>query len=136
MAHEHAWACRPNVESALIAVGDPGRMVPREELPRAVRVSLAALATWRLTHLVVREAGPANVMGRVRQRLGDRAVGRLIDCFDCSSIWLAAPFAVLVTHRRRDAGIALLGLSGAACLLDRVGRADMLEFVADDRHDP
>lgn len=83
------------------------------------RFVLGALATWRLTHLVAYEDGPADVIVRVRSRIGDAPLGSLLDCFSCVSIWIGAPIALAVVRRRRDAPLTWLALSGAACLLER-----------------
>ena len=56
---------------------------------------------------------------RLRARLGRSQAGELMDCFYCLSLWTAAPLALTVARRRRDAPIAWLALSGAACLLQR-----------------
>lgn len=83
------------------------------------RFVLASLATWRLSHLVAEEDGPANAIARARARAGASALGELMDCFYCLSLWAAAPFALAITRRRRDAPLTWLALSGAACLLER-----------------
>jgi Protein of unknown function (DUF1360) len=81
------------------------------------RFVLGALATWRLTHLLAHEDGPADLVVRLRSRLGDSQVGALMDCFKCLSIWVAAPISLAVVGRRRGVLLAWLALSGAACLL-------------------
>ena len=83
------------------------------------RLTLGALATWRLAHLLAREDGPADVVVRLRSRADDGALGRWMDCFQCVSVWVAAPVALIVARTRRDAVLTWLALSGAACLLDR-----------------
>ena len=88
----------------------------------ATRFALGALATWRVTHLIAEEDGPADAVVRVRARLGNGRLGRLMDCFACTSVWVAAPVSVAVTRRPRDAPLTWLALSGAACLLERVAR--------------
>ncbi len=85
----------------------------------STRFGLAVLATWRLAHLVAYEDGPANAIARTRARAGESLAGELMDCFNCLSLWAAAPLAVAVAGRRRDAPITWLALSGAACLLER-----------------
>jgi hypothetical protein len=88
-------------------------------LSPSLRFGAAALAVWRLTHLVVEEDGPADVVVRVRRRVGDGIVGSAMDCFYCSSVWAAAACAPAVTRRPRELPLAVLALSGAACLLER-----------------
>ena len=83
------------------------------------RIVLAALATWRLAHLVAEEDGPANVIAHARARAGEGRLGELMDCFYCLSLWAAAPLAFVAAPRRRDAPLLWLALSGAACLLER-----------------
>lgn len=85
----------------------------------ATRFLVGALATWRVTHLLVEEDGPADVVVRLRRRAGDGWVGQALDCFYCLSIWTAAPVAAAVARRPRETPLAWLALSGAACLLER-----------------
>lgn len=83
------------------------------------RFALASLAVWRLTHLLAEEDGPADVVFRLRGSAGAGRVGGLMDCFYCLSVWVAAPFSLVVARRPRDAPLAWLALSGAACLLEQ-----------------
>ena len=56
-----------------------------------LRIVLAVLATWRVTHLLASEDGPADIIFRFRRLLGQSLVGKLMDCFNCLSLWIAAP---------------------------------------------
>ena len=82
---------------------------------------LAVLATWRVTHLLASEDGPADLIVRFRARLGRGLAGKLMDCFNCLSIWIAAPAALFVSRKALDWFFTWLALSGAACLLERLG---------------
>ncbi len=84
---------------------------------------LAVLATWRATHLLANEDGPADIIFRLRQRLGEGLIGSLMDCFNCMSIWIAAPFALFISTTPLTWFVSWLGLSGGACLLERLGSA-------------
>ena len=86
------------------------------------RFALATLATWRLTHLLAEEDGPADVVVRLRACAGESWVGELMDCFYCMSVWVAAPLAVHVSRRPREVPLTWLALSGAACLLEQATR--------------
>jgi hypothetical protein len=91
-------------------------------MPNAARwydLALAALATWRLTHLLAKEDGPWDTIASLRQRMGDGFPGRLMDCFYCLSLWISAPFAFVLANGWRRCFLLWLGLSGAACLLER-----------------
>jgi Protein of unknown function (DUF1360) len=102
----------------------------------ATRFLVGTLATWRITHLLVEEDGPADVVVRLRRRAGDGWVGQAMDCFYCLSIWTAAPVAAAVARRPREAPLIWLALSGAACLLERAttvkGDLDVLWEQAQD----
>jgi Protein of unknown function (DUF1360) len=102
--------------STNLPVGGEGSVTHR----LATRFALASLATWRVTHLLAEEDGPADVVVRVRARLGTSFAGELMDCFACMSVWVAAPVSLTVARRARDVPVAWLALSGAACLLERV----------------
>ena len=83
------------------------------------RFVVVSLAVWRVTHLLAEEDGPGDVVVRLRKRLGDSIAGRAMDCFFCLSLWIAAPFAVLLAGDVVTWGLMWLALSGAACLLQR-----------------
>lgn len=96
---------------------------------------IAALAVWRLTHLLVAEDGPWRLVVRLRRRAGDGFWGELLDCFYCLSVWIAAPFALLFAVPGHEAGwparglawfLAWLALSAAAILLERATGGDAL----------
>jgi hypothetical protein len=84
------------------------------------RFALSVLATWRLTHLLSQEDGPADLIFKLRRLLGASLAGKLMDCFYCLSVWVAAPLAWLVAPRLIDGLLTWLALSGAACLLHRL----------------
>ncbi len=88
-----------------------------------IRFVLASLATWRVTHLLAYEDGPGDIIVRLRARLGRRWAGRLMDCFHCLSLWIAALAAVFVSRQALGWLLSWLAVSGAACLLDRTEEA-------------
>jgi len=90
------------------------------------RFVLAVLATWRVTHLLANEDGPADLIVRFRARLGRGLAGSLMDCFMCLSLWIAAPVALFVSRNALDWLLTWLALSGAACLLERLGREPVI----------
>jgi hypothetical protein len=87
---------------------------------------LAVLATWRLTHLLVREDGPFDVVARARAALGHGLLGRMADCFNCTSLWVAIPFSLWISTEPLEALVLWLAVSGAACLCERVGQPEVL----------
>jgi hypothetical protein len=81
---------------------------------------LGILAVWRLTHLLVAEDGPWDAVVRLRGRAGAGFWGRLLDCFYCLSLWIAAPFALLVGVGWRERLLLWPALSAGAILLERI----------------
>jgi Protein of unknown function (DUF1360) len=86
------------------------------------RLLLAVLATWRVTHLLANEDGPADIIVKFRKLLGQSLAGQLMDCFNCLSLWIAAAAALFVSRRPLEWLMSWLAVSGAACLLERLGR--------------
>src|SRR5260370_11816755 len=83
------------------------------------RFVLSILATWRITHLLAKEDGPADLVVRFRARLGSGLVGKLMDCFECLSLWVAMPVAFFVSRGAVDLFLTCLALSRPASLLER-----------------
>jgi hypothetical protein len=83
------------------------------------RFAFVSLAAWRVTHLLAEEDGPGDVIVRMRARLGDSVVGRAMDCFFCLSLWIAAPFAVVVARDVLTWILMWLAISGVVCLIQR-----------------
>ena len=96
------------------------RSADRDRVRLLLRFGVAALATWRVTHLLAREDGPAAAIARVRERLGESQLGELMDCFQCASVWVAIPFAFYAARKPADRIAAWLALSGAACLIEQM----------------
>src|SRR5271165_3420537 len=84
---------------------------------------LAVLATWRVTHLLANEDGPADIVFRLRRWLGEGWIGGLMDCFNCLSLSIAAPAALFVSTAPLTWLVSWLSVSGGACLLERLGGA-------------
>ncbi len=86
-----------------------------------IGVWLAAgiLATWRVTHLIVAEDGPWDIVVRLRRLAGAGMLGRLMDCFYCASLWVAIPIAIWIGEGWPARVVIWLALSGGASLLER-----------------
>ena len=103
------------------------------------RFVLAVLATWRVTHLLASEDGPADIIVQFRILLGQSIVGKLMDCFNCLSLWVAALAALFVSQRPLEWLFCWLALSGGACLLERWGQdwvvSQSMQPTEGDNHD-
>jgi Protein of unknown function (DUF1360) len=83
------------------------------------RFLLAVLATWRVTHLVTREDGPAEMIFRIRRGMSAGFWGQLMDCFLCFSLWVAAAMAFFIANQLAAWVVSWFAISGGACLLER-----------------
>ena len=84
------------------------------------RFTLAVLATWRISHLVAFEDGPGEIVARLRRR-APAGLRRMLDCIYCLSMWVSAPAALWVTRDPLDWFVTTLAVSGAACVVERLG---------------
>jgi len=85
-----------------------------------IRFALGTLATWRVSHMLASEDGPWEIFVRLRRRMGNASIGRLMDCFGCLSIWIALPTGFWVIQRWEDALVCWLAISGGAFLLEKM----------------
>lgn len=81
---------------------------------------LGILGVWRVSHLLSEEAGPEQVFTRLRRLAGTGFWGQLLSCFLCVSVWVAAPFALLLAHGWKERALLWPALSGAAILIERL----------------
>jgi hypothetical protein len=98
------------------------------------RLVLGALAVWRVTHLLYAEEGPFDVLVWLR-RMG----GRLFACFYCLSVWVAAPFALLLGESWRERLLLVPALSAAAIVIERLSEraeAPPAAFYEEDEEAP
>lgn len=92
------------------------------EISAWMRFVLAVLATWRVTHLLANEDGPADIIVRFRASLGQSIVGKMMDCFQCLSLWVAALAALFISRHLLEWLFCWVAISGGACLLERMGQ--------------
>jgi hypothetical protein len=99
------------------------------------RFVLGVLAVWRMTHLLRAEDGPWDVVVRLRRSAGESFWGKLMDCFYCLSLWLAAPLAFLLGNSWWERALLWPALSAGASLLEQATnpalRAPPAQFTED-----
>ena len=86
-----------------------------------INFALAALAVWRVAHMLVHEDGPRGLIAQLRALAAGTEIGRALECVGCMSLWLALPASVWVSRRLSEFIPTWLALSGAAFLLERIG---------------
>ena len=87
-------------------------------------LALGVLAVWRLTHFLSAEDGPWDLVVRLRRFAGSGLVGRLLDCFYCLSVWIAAPAAFWIGQGSKERWLLWPAISAGAILLERLTRRE------------
>ena len=85
--------------------------------------AVGAAAVWRVTNLLHAEDGPWDALVRLRRIAGKGAVGKMLDCFYCASVWVALPIAAISGVTWKERILMWPALSGAAILLERMSTA-------------
>ena len=86
---------------------------------KVYRFVLALLTVWRITHLLQAEDGPWDVVVHLRMAAGNGFWGKLMDCFYCLSVWMAAPLAFLLGESWWERALLWPSLSAGASLLEQ-----------------
>jgi hypothetical protein len=81
------------------------------------RFLIAALASWRVSFLLVRERGPWQIFTHVRRRVVG-VTGELLTCVKCVGLWVAIPFAFFVRSAGWELVVTWLALAGSVALID------------------
>lgn len=80
---------------------------------------LGALVTWRVTAFLAYERGPFGVMVVFRRYMARIGLGRLVGCFHCLGVWVAAGMALIVYRLEPSTILLWLALAGAASIGER-----------------
>jgi Protein of unknown function (DUF1360) len=100
------------------------------------RLVLGLLAVWWITHLLQAEDGPWDVAVHLRRAAGNGFWGKLLDCFYCLSVWVAAPFAFLLGENWSERALLWPALSAAASLLEQATNPTLRISPAPFAEDP
>jgi len=87
--------------------------------PDFIRLLIAVLGVWRLTHLFQAEDGPWDIVVWLRARAGSGVIAQMMDCFYCLSVWIALPFALAADASWLQRLALWPALSAGAILLER-----------------
>lgn len=77
---------------------------------------LLTLATWRLSYMLAKEHGPYDLLTTLRGRF---ALGGLMTCQYCLSVWCALLLYALLYHTALAWVVYALAIAGGAMLLHR-----------------
>lgn len=80
---------------------------------------VGSLAVWRVSSLLYAEDGPFDLFRRLRRAAGEGMLGKMLGCFWCVSVWVAAPAALLVAEGWGARLLCWPALSTGAILVQR-----------------
>ena len=86
-------------------------------------ILFVALAVWRLSHMLVHESGPLQVLERLRAALAQRqkhpgGLYDLLSCVNCTSVWVSMLFALIISRNLAEFVVFVLSLSAVAMLIE------------------
>ena len=81
---------------------------------------ILSIATWRLARLLAAEAGPGQILTKLRERF---PLGGVFDCVYCVSIWMAIAVYLAWLYLPPEI-VYVTALSGGAMLLHRYTGGD------------
>lgn len=87
---------------------------------------IGILAVWRVTHLLQAEDGPWDLSLRLRRAARLEVLSKLLDCFYCLSLWVAAPVAAMLAGNWRIGILLWLALSGGAIVVQRLSPGEAI----------
>jgi hypothetical protein len=80
---------------------------------------IGILAVWRLSHLLVSEAGPWDVLMWMRRHFAGKFFAGLQNCFYCLSVWVSIPFAFFLNSAWKGRLLLWPALSAGAIIIER-----------------
>lgn len=80
---------------------------------------VCVLASWRLAAMLCYDAGPFNVITKVRAALVALGLGRLVACFHCTAIWSSFLVSSAVYGLGLTPLLLALAIAGAASVIER-----------------
>lgn len=101
-----------------------------------LQLTLLSLATWRLTALLVYEAGPRGIFAYLR-KVSD-AIGGPLECFWCTSVWvglLASSFLPLWGRVYPHGVVWWLAISAVAIMIDEIRQNYFPQLGCDEEDD-
>jgi hypothetical protein len=80
---------------------------------------IAILFAWRITSLICYEAGPFDMLTRLRKAMFRLHMGGLVQCFHCMGFWIAALTALFIFEPGIFSIFEIVSISGGASIIER-----------------
>ena len=96
---------------------------------------ICILCVWRLTTLICYEAGPFNLISKMRAVCYRFRLGKLIDCFHCASVWISIIITLCVYVVNSTTFFLVLAIAGGASIIEKSLNHGAITEEENDVHD-
>jgi Protein of unknown function (DUF1360) len=80
---------------------------------------IAILCVWRITSLICYEAGPFDILIKLRKLMYKLKLGGLVECFHCMGVWVALVITLLIFEPGIISIFQVIAISGGASITER-----------------
>ncbi len=81
---------------------------------------ISILAVWRITSFICFDAGPFDAMTKIRLILYKLKLGKLIDCFHCSAVWVSIILSLAIYRVNLSTIFLTLAIAGGASVIEKI----------------
>ncbi len=80
---------------------------------------ISILCVWRITSLLCYEAGPFDILSRLRKAMYKFHLEGLVECFHCMGFWVSILIVLLIFEPGIPSIFEILAVSGGASIIER-----------------
>ena len=81
---------------------------------------ISILTVWRLTCMLCFEAGPLDLLSKIRKKFYRVGLGKLIDCFHCTSVWISLLCTLAVYKPHAESVFLFLAIAAGASIIEKI----------------
>ena len=81
---------------------------------------ISILTVWRLTSMLCYEAGPFDLLSKIRKIFYKVGLGKLIDCFHCTSVWISLICTIAVYKPHAESLFLFLAIAAGASIIEKI----------------
>lgn len=81
---------------------------------------ISILTVWRLTYMLCYEAGLFDILSKIRKIFYQINLGKLIDCFHCTAVWVSFICTLLVYKPTFKSLFLFLAIAGGASIIEKI----------------
>jgi hypothetical protein len=94
-------------------------MIIHIDISNWIWLVISIFSVWRLTSLLCYESGPFNLFNRIRKLFYKIGLGKIIECFHCTGLWVSIFIILLIYEFNIALVFLILAVSGASSIIER-----------------